>query len=237
MQERQSLLDTIMAAFVPVHRDGHKFVAVGAIAALALFWLWAPLGWLASLATAFVAYFFRDPERAIPMRPGLVVAPADGKITSVSTRVPPPELGLGDAPMTCISTFLSIFDVHINRAPVAGKVVAKTYTPGVFGNAGASNASDENERMSLGLETETGEKVGVVQITGMIARRIVCYSKPGDHLAAGERFGLIRFGSRVDLYVPLGRGILAAAGQRTIGGETVLADFQSQETGREVRVS
>jgi phosphatidylserine decarboxylase len=236
MQERQTLLDTIMAAFVPVHRDGHKFVAIGALVTLVLFFIWSPLGWVAAMGTVFVAYFFRDPERAVPMRPGLVVAPADGRITSVDTRVPPPELGLGDAPMTCISTFLSVFDVHINRSPIAAKVVAKTYTQGIFGNAGSNNASTENERMSLGLETDAGDKIGVVQITGLIARRIVCYSKPGDHLAIGERFGLIRFGSRVDLYVPLGRGILAAVGQRTIGGETVLADFQSQETGREVQV-
>jgi phosphatidylserine decarboxylase len=230
MHERHTLLDTIMAAFVPVHRDGHKFIAIGAVVTLVLFWLWQPLGWLSALVTAFIAYFFRDPERATPVRPGLAVAAADGKISFIETRVPPPELGLGDAQMTCISTFLSIFDVHINRSPVSGKVISKTYTPGVFGNAGSPNAGEENERLTLGIETDTGEKIGVVQITGLIARRIVCYVKPGDRLMAGERFG-------VDVYLPLDKGILAAPAQRTLGGETVLADFQSQETGREVRVS
>lgn len=237
MQERHSLLDTITASFVPVHHDGHKFVAIAAIATVVLFLIWAPLGWIGAVLTICIAYFFRDPERATPIRPGLVVAPADGKITAVDQRVPPPELGLGDAPMTCISMFLSVFDVHIQRAPVPGKVISRTYTPGAFGDAGSDAAREENERVALGLEMDTGEKVGVVQITGMIARRIVCYPRPGDRLNIGDRFGLIRFGSRVDIYLPLGRGILAAVGQRTVGGETVLADFQSQETGREVRIS
>ncbi|MDX2264556.1 MAG: phosphatidylserine decarboxylase [Hyphomicrobiales bacterium] len=235
--ENQSLIDTVLSTFAPVHRDGHKFIGLGALVTLLLFLLWAPLGWLAALITAFIAYFFRDPDRATPLRPGLVVAPADGRIVAVGPRKPLKELGLGEEPMTCVSIFLSMFDVHINRAPLAGRVAAKVYTPGVFFNAASEAASQDNERMALRIEAATGEAVGVVQIAGLVARRIVTFPAEGDMVAAGERIGLIRFGSRVDVYLPLNRGVLAAVGQRCVGGETVLADFQSAETGREVRVS
>lgn len=237
MQDRHSIFDTITAAFVPVHRDGHKFIGLGAIVTLIFFLIWPPIGWLAAILTLCVAYFFRDPERATPVRPGLVVAPADGKVVSITPRVPLRELGLGDAPMTCISIFLSLFDVHINRAPVSGKLLRKVYTPGVFTNAALESASQDNERMALVFKAESGEEIGVVQIAGLLARRIVTYPREGDFLNAGERFGLIRFGSRVDIYLPLNRGILVGVGQRMVGGETVLADFKSDETGREVRVS
>lgn len=237
MQDKQGLLDTIASAFVPVHRDGHKFIGLGALATLLFFLIWPPLGWLLAILTLFIAYFFRDPERASPVRPGLILAPADGKIIAAGPRIPPKEMGLGDAQMTCISIFLSIFDVHINRAPVSGKLIRKIYTPGVFTNAASETAGEDNERMGLVFATEQGENIGVVQIAGLIARRIVTYPKEGDFMSAGERFGLIRFGSRVDVYLPLNRGILVGVGQRSVAGETVLADLQSQETGRELRVS
>lgn len=235
--ENQTLVDTILSTFVPVHRDGHKFIGVGALATLLLFLLWPPLGWLAAIVTAFVAYFFRDPDRATPLRAGLVVAPADGKIVSVGPRIPLKDLELGDQPMTCISIFLSVLDVHINRTPIAGKVERKVYTPGLFTNAASETASQDNERMALKIVADSGEAVGVVQIAGLIARRIVTFQGEGDALQPGQRIGLIRFGSRVDIYLPLNKGILASVGQRAIGGETVLADFASTETGREVRVS
>lgn len=235
--ENQTLIDTILSTFVPVHRDGHKFIGIGALATLLLFLLWPPLGWLGAILTAFVAYFFRDPDRATPLRAGLVVAPADGKIVSVGPRIPLKELELGDQPMTCISIFLSVLDVHINRTPIAGKVTRKVYTPGVFTNAASETASQDNERMALKIEAEGGEAVGVVQIAGLIARRIVTFHGEGEVLQPGQRIGLIRFGSRVDVYLPLNKGVLASVGQRAIGGETVLADFTSTETGREVRVT
>ncbi|MBC8049775.1 MAG: phosphatidylserine decarboxylase [Chitinophagales bacterium] len=235
--ENQTLVDTILSTFVPVHRDGHKFIGVGALATLLLFLLWPPLGWLAAIVTAFVAYFFRDPDRATPLRGGLVVAPADGKIVSVGPRIPLKDLELGDQPMTCISIFLSVLDVHINRTPIAGKVERKVYTPGLFTNAASETASQDNERMALKIVADSGDAVGVVQIAGLIARRIVTFQGEGDALQPGQRIGLIRFGSRVDIYLPLNKGILASVGQRAIGGETVLADFASTETGREVRVS
>jgi phosphatidylserine decarboxylase len=231
MQDKQGLLDTITSAFVPVHRDGHKFIGIGALVTLVFFIIWPPLGWLAAILTLFIAYFFRDPERATPIRAGLIVAPADGRIIALGPRVPPKEMQLGDAPMTCVSIFLSIFDVHINRAPISGKLIRKVYTPGIFSNAASDTAGEDNERMALVIAA------GVVQIAGLIARRIVTFPKEGEFIQAGERIGLIRFGSRVDVYMPLNRGILVGAGQRTVAGETVLADLQSQETGREMRVS
>jgi phosphatidylserine decarboxylase precursor-related protein len=237
MQDKQGLLDTITSAFVPVHRDGHKFIGIGALVTLVFFIIWPPLGWLAAILTLFIAYFFRDPERATPIRAGLIVAPADGRIIALGPRVPPKEMQLGDAPMTCVSIFLSIFDVHINRAPISGKLIRKVYTPGIFSNAASDTAGEDNERMALVIAAEGGEQVGVVQIAGLIARRIVTFPKEGEFIQAGERIGLIRFGSRVDVYMPLNRGILVGAGQRTVAGETVLADLQSQETGREMRVS
>ncbi len=235
--ENQTLIDTILSTFVPVHRDGHKFIGIGALATLLFFLVWPPLGWLGTLLTAFVAYFFRDPDRATPVRAGLAVSPADGKIVSVGPRVPLRELELGDQPMTCISIFLSVLDVHVNRAPLAGKVVRKVYTPGIFTNAASETASQDNERMALKILADSGEAIGVVQIAGLIARRIVTFPGEGDAVQPGQRIGLIRFGSRVDIYLPLNKGILASVGQRAVGGETVLADFTSPETGREVRVS
>lgn len=236
MSERHSLLDTITDSIVPVHPDGYKFLAVGVGLALFFFWLWPPLAWVAVIVTAWIAYFFRDPPRVTPLRDGLVVAPADGRISAIEHLRPPTELGLGDTERVRISIFLSVFDVHINRAPVAGRITRSLYVPGSFLNAALDKASEENERRALVITRQDGSQIGVVQIAGLIARRIVTFSGEGDTVGAGERFGLIRFGSRVDIYLPAGQGTLVAIGQRAIGGETVLADLKSSETEREARL-
>lgn len=229
-REPHSLLDTIGNAFVPVHRDGYKFVAGAALLTLVLFQFSSPLGWLGAIATAYVAYFFRDPERVTPARARLVVSGADGRIVDVAEGVTVPrELTLGDGPHTRISVFLSIFDVHIVRAPVAGSIVSSIYVPGAFLNAELDKASEENERRALVIETETGEKVGLVLIAGLVARRIVTFVGEGASVARGERLGLIRFGSRVDVYLPAGARVLVAPGQTAIGGETVLAELGAAE--------
>jgi phosphatidylserine decarboxylase len=236
MNDRHRLWDTILSGLTPIHWDGHKFIAIGAIATLLLFWLWEPLGWIGVVLTAYVAYFFRDPERATPIREDLVIAPADGRIVSVRLKSPPTELGLPPAPMTCISIFLSVFDVHINRAPVTGQIVRRVYVPGLFLNAALDKASEDNEREAMVFRTAAARDIGVVRIAGLVARRIITLVRENQPIEAGARTGLIRFGSRVDIYIPEGKGVLVAEGQRTIGGETVLADLRSEEMGREVRV-
>ncbi len=235
MSDRHSLLDTITDSLAPVHRDGHKFVAIGLVVALLLFLIWSPLGWIAALVTAWIIYFFRDPDRVTPLRDGLVIAPADGKVSLIETVRPPAELGLGDEQRVRISIFLSVFDVHIQRAPVAGRIVRSLYVPGAFLNAELDKASEENERRAIAIETAAGVKIGVVQIAGLVARRIVTFASEGDSLGVGERFGLIRFGSRVDTYLPVGASPAVAVGQRAVGGETVLADLKSTEPAREAR--
>lgn len=235
MSNRHGLIDTILDSLVPVHSDGHKFIAIAAALSLLFFVLWAPLGWLFLVLALYVAYFFRDPDRVTPLREGLVVAPADGRISAVEVVTPPMELGLGQTPRVRISTFLSVFDVHINRSPVAGRITRSIYVPGAFINAAADKASEENERRSLVIQMSGGEEVAVVQIAGLIARRIVTFSQEGDSVGVGQRFGLIRFGSRVDVYLPPGRTALVAVGQRAVSGETVFADFKSAEGERESR--
>jgi phosphatidylserine decarboxylase len=229
MSDRHTILDSITAAFVPIHPDGRKFILGFAVAALILFLLWPPLGWLAVIATAACAYFFRDPERVTPLRPGLVVSSADGKVVTIGTVPPAKELALGDALFTRISVFLSVLDVHVVRSPVAGRVTHSVYVPGKFLNAELDKASEDNERRAMVIETVAGERIGVVLIAGLIARRIVTFVGEGASVAAGERIGLIRFGSRVDVYVPAKAEVLVAAGQTAIGGETVLAELDSAD--------
>jgi len=214
--------------FVPILGDGWRFIAIFAavtfVAALTgLAWLFWPL----MVLTLWSIYFFRDPPRGVPQQDGLLIAPADGLVQMVTEASPPPELGLGDQPLTRVSIFLSVFDVHINRSPCAGTVDVMVYRPGKFLNAAAEKASEENERMAIALRRADGRLIGCVQIAGWVARRIVCYVKPGQVLAAGERFGHIRFGSRTDLYLPPGTRLLVAAGQRMIGGETVVAELDA----------
>ena len=237
MNDRHGIFDTILSVLTPINSDGYKFVAIGAIVTLVLFWIWDPLGWIGVLVTAYVAYFFRDPERATPIRDELVIAPADGRIVAVRLKQPPSELGLAPMPMTCISIFLSVLDVHVNRAPVSGQIARRVYVPGLFLNAALDKASDDNEREATVIRTGGGREIGMVRIAGLVARRIVGVVGEGQHIDAGARVGLIRFGSRVDVYIPEGKGVLVAEGQRAVGGETVLADLRSEEIGREVRVS
>ncbi|HMN37073.1 MAG TPA: phosphatidylserine decarboxylase [Hyphomicrobium sp.] len=237
MSERHGILETIFDTLAPVHPDGHKFVAVGALAALLFFVLWPPLGWILAGVTAWIVYFFRDPARVTPMREGLVISAADGRISSIDKVRPPPELGLGPHERVRISTFLSIFDVHIQRAPVSGRIVRSVYIPGAFLNAALDKASEENERSAIVIEMPGGGEIGVVQIAGLVARRIVTFSREGDSLAAGQRYGLIRFGSRVDVFLPPGAHPLVSVGQRAIAGETVFADLKSGEPEREARMA
>ena len=237
MSERHSIIDSLLATFAPVHRDGHKFVAIAADAGLLFLLVWPPLGWVLVLLALFVAYFFRDPERVTPLREGLVISPADGRISSIEMVRPPIELGLGEVERQRISIFLSVLDVHINRSPVAGRIIRSVYVPGAFVNAALDKASEDNERRALVVEQADGTQIAVVQIAGLIARRIVTFKGEGDSVGSGERFGLIRFGSRVDVYLPPGRTSLVAVGQLAVGGETVIADLKSSEPEREARAS
>jgi len=227
LQENHTLLDSITSFFVPIHKDGYKFVAAFAVGTLLLSWVSEPLGWIGVLATLWCAYFFRDPERFPPEGKGLVIAPADGRISAIEEVVSPKELDLDSEKRTRISIFLSVFDVHINRSPVAGKITKIVYVPGKFLNAELDKASEENERQCLTLETGNGTRVGCVQIAGLIARRIVTFVQQGATVDTGERFGLIRFGSRTDIYLPPGTKPVVRVGQTAIGGETILADMGS----------
>lgn len=214
--------------FVPILDDGWRFIAgfafVTFLAALTgVAWLFWPL----LVLTLWSIYFFRDPPRSVPLEDGLLLAPADGLVQLVTRAVPPAELGLGSEPLTRVSIFLSVFDVHINRAPCAGTVEVMAYRPGKFLNANADKASEDNERMAVGFRRADGRLIGCVQIAGWVARRIVCRVKPGQAVVVGERFGHIRFGSRTDLYLPPGTRLLVAQGQRMIGGETVMAELDA----------
>lgn len=209
----------------PMHPAGRPFVAGAAIATLLVRLRFKRLGVVLGLVTAWVAWFFREPKRVTPTRPNIATAPADGTVSHVVDAVPPAELGLGSQPMTRISVFLSVFDVHVQRVPADGEVVQVSYHPGKFLSADLDKASEENERNTVWLRTVNGHDLVVVQIAGLVARRIVCEVAEGEKVAAGQTYGLIRFGSRVDLYVPRGSRVLVEAGQRTIGGETVLAEL------------
>src|SRR6201996_1228262 len=229
-----SIVNSIRAQIPPIHPEGHRFIGAFALASLVLFYFWTPLGWIGTLLTIWCALFFRDPVRVTPVREGLVVAPADGRVSMVTQVVPPPELGLGDRPLPRISIFMSVFNCHVNRSPVAGRIDRIAYRPGVFINAELDKASEDNERNALVISTPSG-RVGVVQIAGLVARRIVCFVREGQSVGAGERFGLIRFGSRLDVYLPDGAKPLVAVGQTAIAGETVLADFKLGDGGRTYR--
>jgi len=217
----------------PIHPDGWKFVAIGAAVTLVLFLLWRPGGWLALILTLWIAYFFRDPWRVTPRRAGLIIAPADGIVVSLAPATAPPELDMGAAPVTRIGIFLNLFDVHVARAPIAAAVAARHYIPGRFVNASLDKASEHNERLALRFNAGDGADIACVLIAGLVARRIVCPLLAGQRVAAGERIGIIRFGSRVDVYVPPPYVPLVALGQRMIGGETVLADREAREPPRE----
>ena len=228
-REKATVLKSIL---VPIHRDGWPFIGAFAVVAVGLALVAEPLGWAGFALTAWCIYFFRDPGRVTPVRAGLVVSPADGVVQLVDQAAPPAELGMGDAPRARVAVFMNVFNVHVNRAPADGTVAAASYRPGKFFNASLDKASEFNERQSLRLTLDDGRDLACVQIAGLIARRIRCDVGEGSVLRAGERFGLIRFGSRLDVYLPAGAAPLVAVGQRTIAGETVIADLKSEEPAR-----
>jgi phosphatidylserine decarboxylase len=217
-----AVIKSIRDQLAPIHPQGYPFIGGFALATLILWWWFPPLGWIAFMATLWCAYFFRDPARVTPIRRDLVVAPADGRVCFVGPAAPPPDLGLGAAPLTKLSIFMNVFDCHVNRAPVEGRVARIAYRPGLFVNADLDKASDDNERNGLVIETDAG-RFGVVQIAGLVARRIVCFTQEGARLGAGDRFGLIRFGSRVDVYLPEGASVVVGLNSRCVAGETVIA--------------
>ncbi|MCA0869399.1 phosphatidylserine decarboxylase [Seohaeicola saemankumensis] len=220
----------------PMHPEGRRFVAIFAAITVVLFLIAEPLGWIGVGLTIWCYYFFRDPKRATPMRDGLIVSPADGVVSLIEKAVPPPELGMANTPLTRVSVFMSVFNCHVNRAPIGGEITEIAYRPGKFLNASLDKASKDNERNSLCIQMEDGRQIAVVQIAGLVARRIVCFSSTGDQLRTGERFGLIRFGSRLDVYLPEGVSPMVDLGQTMISGETVLADLSSGEPPRVARV-
>ncbi|OYX44375.1 MAG: phosphatidylserine decarboxylase [Rhodobacterales bacterium 32-67-9] len=224
---------SMLSTFIkPMHREGYRFVAIFAAVTLVLFWIADPLGWIGVGLTVWCYYFFRDPPRVTPTREGLIVSPADGIVQMIGRYAPPEELGLGSEPMTRVAVFMNVFNCHVNRAPIAGRVEKIAYRPGKFLNASLDKASVDNERNGLTIRMDDGRAIGVVQIAGLVARRIVCEVAEGKALLTGERFGMIRFGSRLDVYLPEGVEPLVAVGQSTIAGETVLADLGSTEAAR-----
>ena len=217
----------------PLHPDGFKFVAAGVLATLLLFLLWAPAGWAAAIVTLWMVYFFRDPWRVTPTRPGLLLSPADGLVVSIAAATPPSELAMGDMAVVRVSIFLNIFDVHVTRAPVGGRVAAMRYTKGRFVNASLDKASEDNERLAIRIAPPEGPDIAFVLVAGLVARRIVCNLYDGQQVASGQRVGIIRFGSRVDIYCPPPYVPMVVAGQRMVGGETVLADRLAEEPPRQ----
>jgi phosphatidylserine decarboxylase len=231
-----SIANSIRAQIPPIHPEGYPFIGGFALASLVLFWIWTPLGWIGTVLTIWCALFFRDPVRITPAREGLVVAPADGRISMISQALPPAELGLGDRPLPRISIFMSVFNCHVNRAPISGRIDRIAYRPGTFINAELDKASEDNERNSLVISSALG-RIGVIQIAGLVARRIVSFVREGQTIGVGERFGLIRFGSRLDVFLPEGTKPLVSEGQTAIAGETILADFRGGDPGRSYRTN
>jgi phosphatidylserine decarboxylase len=230
-----SIIDSVRKQVVPIHPEGYVFIGAFAVVTLILFWIWQPLGWLGLILTVWCAYFFRDPPRVTPLREGLVVSPADGYVCSLGRFLPPPELGLSEVPMQRISIFMSVFDCHVNRTPVTGRIAKIAYKPGIFVNADLDKASEDNERNSFIIDTFEG-RIGVVQIAGLIARRIVCFVREGEQVGTGDRIGLIRFGSRVDVYLPEGVEPMIGFGAKAIAGETILADLRGGDATRSYKV-
>jgi phosphatidylserine decarboxylase len=208
---------------VPMHPEGRKFVAIFAAITAALWLVWEPLFWMGVGMTVWCYYFFRDPVRSVAQKLGLILSPADGVVSLITKTVPPVEMLLGDKPLTRVSVFMNVFNCHVNRAPMAGEVIAITYHHGKFVNASLDKASEHNERNSITIEAADKTRIGVTQIAGLVARRIVCFTKLGNGLSVGERFGLIRFGSRLDVFLPEGIEPAVGLGQTAVAGETILA--------------
>lgn len=228
-----TIWDTFLS---PMHPEGYRFLPVFGVVAAVLFLIWEPLGWLGVGLTIWCYYFFRNPARSVPQGEGLVVSPADGVVSLIGPAVPPAELGMDPVPLVRVSVFMSVFNCHVNRAPTAGQVSAVAYRPGKFLNASLDKASEANERNSLCLDLPDGRKLAVVQIAGLVARRILCWTRPGDAVRTGERFGLIRFGSRLDVYLPPGVPCLVAIGQTMVAGETVIAELGRAGPDRPARI-
>lgn len=225
-------MDALKTVLVPIHPAGWPFIAAFLLAALILGLIWSPLGWIGLVLSLWCVYFFRDPPRVTPVQEGLIISPADGLVQRIARVTPPAELELGSEERTRISIFLNVFDVHVNRIPIDGTVSTLHYHPGKFLNASLDKASEDNERQLVTVTMKDGQKIGFVQIAGLVARRIICDLKQDQAVKAGERFGLIRFGSRADVYLPEGSAPLVIEGQRVIGGETVLADRASSAPAR-----
>ena len=220
----------------PMHPEGYRFVGIFAAITLALFLIWPVLGWIGIGLTIWCYYFFRDPKRSVPLGDSLILSPADGVVSLIEPAVPPAELGMGPQALTRVSVFMSVFNCHVNRMPVGGRIEAIAYRPGKFVSASLDKASADNERNSLCITMADGRKLAVVQIAGLVARRIVCFTQIGQSLRTGDRFGLIRFGSRLDVYLPVGVAPMVALGQSMIGGETVIADLATGAPARLARL-
>lgn len=226
-------METILSIFVPIHREGHKFILLFGL--ITVMFILTGINFLivsGIILTVWCVYFFRDPERVTPSREGLVISPADGVVQSIGEATPPAELDMGSEPCIRVCVFMNVFDVHVNRVPVSGKIIRQSYTEGKFLNAALEKASSDNERHAILMESTTGRNYAFVQIAGLVARRIVCWAEDDQEVSAGERFGLIRFGSRVDVYLPKGVNPLVCVGQRAVAGETVLADEKAREKSR-----
>ena len=226
-----TIIDSIKTSMlVPIHSAGIPFIAIFAILTVIMGWFWSPLYFFGLVLTLWCIYFFRNPVRVTPILSGtnknnLIISPADGRVIEISKITPDEEIGLPVGNWTRVCVFMNVFDVHVNRSPMLGKIFYKNYIPGSFFNASLDKASSENERLILGMETENGKKIAFVQIAGLVARRIICDVGIGSLLKAGEVFGLIRFGSRVDIYFPSDVSVLVLKGQKMIAGETIIGDF------------
>ncbi len=235
MSHLEDMIDSIKKVIiVPVHPAGYPIIAAFAVVTLLLFLLSTFLGWVGVVLSLWCVYFFRDPVRHTPVKEGLVISPADGVVSAIVENISlPKELDWDDAEdYTRVSVFLNVFNVHVNRVPCSGVVKKVIYTPGKFLNACLDKASEDNERSAALMETSDGKLVGFVQIAGFVARRIICDLQDNQEVATGERYGIIRFGSRADIYLPKGVAPLVAVGQTMLGGETVLADMKSKEKAR-----
>ena len=230
-----SLINTIQKSIVPIHKAGLPFIGIFFAITVVLGFFSVNLFWIGLILTAWCAYFFRDPERFTPVSDDLVISPADRKVSHISKVVPPAELNLGKKPMTRVSVFMNVFNCHVNRAPVRGKITNIVYKRGEFVNAELDKASTDNERNSLLIDSPHG-KMAVVQIAGLVARRIICWADEGEEIATGERFGLIRFGSRLDVYLPKGAVVAVGLGQTAVAGETILARFEEEAETPVIRV-
>ena len=225
---------SILRSYVPrIHPRGWPIISIFVAVAIGTTMLLPELGWIMFGLTGWCVWFFRDPDRVTPVRAGLVISPADGRICRVDQAAPPTELDMGSSAVARVSIFLSAFDVHVNRFPVDGTVKCLAYRPGLFINAAFDKASSDNERMAIRLDTDGGQSLAVVQIAGLVARRIITWTSEGEKALAGSRFGMIRFGSRCDLYLPAGVVPMVAEGQRAIAGETIIADLSSLEPVRQ----